>query len=159
MWTDEQTERLRKMWLDGYRAADIGAELGVSKNAVIGRAHRMGLATHKSAPRILRPAGPRLPRSTKPPAPKPVGVKITDAIPAPPVRPVTITDLESRHCRWIRDDGLYCGGDKVVGSYCGSHARRAYVQRDQLQKHRPAAEASQQRGVMRFDTNGVSANV
>ena len=43
-WTEERIERLKKMWHDGATASQIADELGgVSRNAVIGKAHRLGL--------------------------------------------------------------------------------------------------------------------
>jgi len=45
-WTDERVELLRKLWLDGLSASRIAAELagGVTRNAVIGKVHRLGLS-------------------------------------------------------------------------------------------------------------------
>jgi len=44
-WTDERVARLKKLWLDGRAEADIATELGgVTRNAVIGKAHRLGLS-------------------------------------------------------------------------------------------------------------------
>ena len=48
-WTDERIERLKKMWKDGATASQIADELGgVSRNAVIGKAHRLGLEQRPS---------------------------------------------------------------------------------------------------------------
>ena len=48
-WTDERIERLKKMWADGANASQIADELGgVSRNAVIGKAHRLGLEQRPS---------------------------------------------------------------------------------------------------------------
>jgi GcrA cell cycle regulator len=45
-WTDERVELLRQLWLDGKSASQISAQLGhgVTRNAVIGKVHRLGLA-------------------------------------------------------------------------------------------------------------------
>src|SRR3954453_15613541 len=45
-WTDERVERLKKLWSDGLSASQIAAELGggVTRNAVIGKVHRLGLS-------------------------------------------------------------------------------------------------------------------
>jgi len=48
-WTEERMERLKKMWADGATASQIADELGgVSRNAVIGKAHRLGLEQRPS---------------------------------------------------------------------------------------------------------------
>src|SRR4029450_5730470 len=48
-WTEERIERLKKMWHDGATASQIADELGgVSRNAVIGKAHRLGLEPRPS---------------------------------------------------------------------------------------------------------------
>src|SRR5215210_3411739 len=48
-WTDERIDRLKKMWADGATASQIADELGgVSRNAVIGKAHRLGLDARPS---------------------------------------------------------------------------------------------------------------
>ena len=48
-WTDERIEQLRTMWTKGMTASQIAEELGgVSRNAVIGKAHRLGLKSRPS---------------------------------------------------------------------------------------------------------------
>jgi len=49
-WTDERIALLKKMWKEGKSAADIAKTLakGVTRNAVIGKAHRMGLSNRPS---------------------------------------------------------------------------------------------------------------
>ena len=51
-WTDERVELLRQMWLDGKSASQISAALGggLTRNAVIGKVHRLGLAGRAKAP-------------------------------------------------------------------------------------------------------------
>jgi GcrA cell cycle regulator len=63
-WTDERIERLKKMWHDGATASQIADELGgVSRNAVIGKAHRLGLEQRPS------PVKPGEEKEAKKPAP------------------------------------------------------------------------------------------
>ena len=74
-WTDERVELLRQLWLDGRSASQISAELGlgVTRNAVIGKVHRLGLSgraksASPAAPRVRqRPAAPtpRAPVATR----------------------------------------------------------------------------------------------
>jgi GcrA cell cycle regulator len=48
-WTDERIDRLKALWLQGMTASQIADELGgVSRNAVIGKAHRLGLQSRPS---------------------------------------------------------------------------------------------------------------
>lgn len=61
-WTPAQIAQLRRLWARGTPTVEIAKKIGgVTKNAVIGKAHRIGLPAHKSAPRrnwraILRTA-------------------------------------------------------------------------------------------------------
>ena len=66
-WTDERIERLKELWSQGVTASQIADELGgVSRNAVIGKAHRLGLQSRPS------PVKPNEPEPAAPaPAPKP----------------------------------------------------------------------------------------
>lgn len=79
-WTDERIEQLRKMWEGGMTASQIAEELGgVSRNAVIGKAHRLGLQSRPSPVK----AGEGNEAAERADTPKPVA-----AAPAPrPVRP------------------------------------------------------------------------
>ena len=50
-WTDERVEQLKKLWSDGLSASQIAAELGgITRNAVIGKVHRLGLSGRAKAP-------------------------------------------------------------------------------------------------------------
>jgi GcrA cell cycle regulator len=73
-WNDETIVRLRALWNEGLSTAEIGRRMGVSKNAVVGKAHRLGLpprpspirrdVTGASSPRtpaLRRVVGPTLP--------------------------------------------------------------------------------------------------
>src|SRR5213076_3077097 len=51
-WTEERLRHLRRRWKQGARAREIGAELGVSANAVIAKIHRLGIA--RPAPPLLK---------------------------------------------------------------------------------------------------------
>ncbi len=55
-WTDERVELLKKLWADGLSASQIAAELGgITRNAVIGKVHRLGLSGRaKARPRARR---------------------------------------------------------------------------------------------------------
>ncbi|OWR01296.1 GcrA family cell cycle regulator [Sphingopyxis witflariensis] len=99
-WTDERIESLRTMWEKGLTASQIADELGgVSRNAVIGKAHRLGLKSRpspvkaaekakpavKAAPATPKPASPPpAPRAAASVAPRPVAPTM-----APAPRPAT----------------------------------------------------------------------
>lgn len=154
-WTDERVELLRKLWLDGLSASQIAAELanGITRNAVIGKVHRLGLSGRiktpstaaprpRSKPQGQRPASPRAssgpsmrgntalayaPRVHESPAPKP---ELEVVIPMS--ERVTIMELREAMCRWPLGDPAtaefrYCGGKSEIGDpYCTYHARIAY---------------------------------
>lgn len=95
-WTDERIERLKKMWAQGATASQIADELGgVSRNAVIGKAHRLGL---EQRPSPVKPGEekevkkPATPASSARPAPKAETPKPASAAPA-----ATTTAAASQH--------------------------------------------------------------
>ncbi|MBR0684251.1 GcrA cell cycle regulator, partial [Roseomonas eburnea] len=73
-WTTEAIERLKALWAEGHSTAEIGRRMGISKNAVVGKAHRLNLSARPSP--IRRDAAPRpapVPRAPRPvPAPAPI---------------------------------------------------------------------------------------
>jgi GcrA cell cycle regulator len=75
-WTEERIERLKKMWHEGATASQIADELGgVSRNAVIGKAHRLGLEQRPSPvkpgeEKEVKKAAPVAPAPAKAAAPK-----------------------------------------------------------------------------------------
>jgi GcrA cell cycle regulator len=67
-WTDERVELLKKMWIEGKSASQIAKELGsVTRNAVIGKVHRLGLSSRNSVdtPAAEGTATPEVPASTE----------------------------------------------------------------------------------------------
>lgn len=135
-WTKEQIAELCKLRDQGFTAAQIAAKIGgVTRNAVIGTANRLGLVKQQTGPRT----GSVVPK--RKPVRKRVEnhgnyVRLVEAVPpAVPVidqqagAPVALFDLESHHCRWpIGDPVLFCGGTKLDGrAYCEHHYGIAYV--------------------------------
>jgi GcrA cell cycle regulator len=79
-WTEERIDRLKSMWTEGATASQIAEELGgVSRNAVIGKAHRLGL---ESRPSPVKPGEEKEKKAKAAPAPK-------AAKPAPAPKPAT----------------------------------------------------------------------
>src|SRR6202158_4113946 len=63
-WTDERVETLKKLWADGLSASQIAAVLGgITRNAVIGKVHRLGLSGRAKSPSSAAPR-PRKSRAT-----------------------------------------------------------------------------------------------
>jgi GcrA cell cycle regulator len=87
-WTDERIDRLRTMWENGLTASQIAEDLGgVSRNAVIGKAHRLGL---KSRPSPVKANDGEAKASSKP-KPKPVEKPAAPRVAAPaPARPAPV---------------------------------------------------------------------
>ena len=82
-WTEERIERLKKMWHDGATASQIADELGgVSRNAVIGKAHRLGL---EQRPSPVKPGEEK----EKKPAPAPAAARAVPHADAAVSRPAT----------------------------------------------------------------------
>lgn len=80
-WTDERVETLKRMWTEGQSASQIAKELGgVTRNAVIGKVHRLGLSNRSDeaeAPAAAEPAPkPAVAAAPAPePAPKPAAAE------------------------------------------------------------------------------------
>jgi GcrA cell cycle regulator len=82
-WTEERIERLKTMWHDGATASQIADELGgVSRNAVIGKAHRLGL---EQRPSPVKPGEEK--EQKRAPAPAPAAAKPAPRADAPAARP------------------------------------------------------------------------
>lgn len=89
-WTEDRVGALTKLWLEGQSASQIAKELGgVTRNAVIGKVHRLGLSNRAGAapaPAAAAPAAAPKPEAKPKPAPKPVEAKARPAAkPAPRV--------------------------------------------------------------------------
>lgn len=154
-WTAERQERCLAMWREGQSASQIAKALGgVSRNAVIGKIHRLGLADRGEAspPRRAKPQVAPATRTKRPP--NPLGSKSQRRpaeIASPARRPLptiveapgaaTILTLSPRACRWPIGDPLqpgftFCGARQGAREpYCDAHAERAY------QPSRPRTEA------------------
>jgi GcrA cell cycle regulator len=127
-WTSEQISHLTQMWNEGLSTAEIGKRLGISKNAVVGKAHRLHL---DSRPSPIKRIGPRpaISRSVhhhpRPAAP-------VAAAPAPRPAP-RVVELSSQTCRWpIGHPGdpnfHFCSERAIQGKpYCIEHSAVAYV--------------------------------
>jgi GcrA cell cycle regulator len=141
-WTDERVEILKKLWLDGLSASQIAKQLGgVTRNAVIGKVHRLGLSGRAAPSHPSRPAfrAPRPARPVSAPALRPRVLEPRHHAPVPRPAPfvelpgtATVLTLGRHMCKWpIGDpsssDFTFCGRRAIdEGPYCVDHARVAY---------------------------------
>ncbi|MFM1814508.1 MAG: hypothetical protein RLZ98_1203 [Pseudomonadota bacterium] len=150
-WTDERVELLKKLWSDGLSASQIAGRLGgVTRNAVIGKVHRLGLSGRSQTtrqPSTRTRAHIRTVRRIQKPKYAPVGNQALRALLHPDAEPLgpqieeieipiaerkSLQDLTESSCRWpIGDPQLedfhFCNRSKVPGlPYCEHHARRAF---------------------------------
>ena len=120
VWTDERLEKLKELWKQGLSISQIGEALGVSRNAIAGKAHRMGLPKRPSP--ISR---------AKTEKPKVVMPEVTENLPL---------RLELRQLEWSRskccwptgdpkkNGFVFCGDAIVPGKpYCLTHCQEAYT--------------------------------
>ncbi|MDZ4372210.1 MAG: GcrA family cell cycle regulator [Phenylobacterium sp.] len=156
-WTDERVELLKKLWQDGLSASQIAKQLGgVTRNAVIGKVHRLGLsgrATPSKPQRtVFKPPRPARPAAAAPAAPRRIAEPVSHPSAAPPARYVdespgtaTVLTLGAHMCKWpigdpSQDSFTFCGRrSDEVGPYCHEHAQVAY-QPAQAKKKSGAAE-------------------
>lgn len=139
MWGDAENERLKELWEAGMSASQIARALTfelkrtVTRNACIGRVHRMGLAgrvTPGKAPRPRLPAAPRMYQDAKPlPEPAP---EAQDPVRLDSGALVTVLTINDRMCRWPIGDPQeetfhFCGRAPERGVYCAFHASKAYA--------------------------------
>src|SRR6266567_4728419 len=109
-WTPERIEQLTALWEQGITTAEIGRRIGVTKNAVIGKVHRLGLV-----PRVVKEAPP--PRRN-----------VFDF-----AGPVCMWPVGHP----TDDDFHFCGGAPLAGKpYCAHHAAVAYIR---PKEHKPQA--------------------
>ena len=151
-WNEDTISRLRVLWAEGHSTAEIGRRMGVSKNAVVGKAHRLTLTARPSpirrdanpAPRrrqARRTQGPTLPILAAAAEPMPVveparvmarpaaAERVTPTLRAVPNRP----GARVTPCCWpIGEPGTksfrFCDDASIGGKpYCEQHAALAYV--------------------------------
>ncbi len=170
-WTDERVETLKKLWQDGHSASQIAKQLGgVTRNAVIGKVHRLGLSGRAAPSTPTRPMYKPAPRpartisqpshSTSHSAPShtpPVRREPVVARPAisQPVVPyveepgtATVLTLGAKMCKWpigdpSSDSFSFCGRRSDDGTpYCVEHARVAYQPSQKTKKRETGADLS-----------------
>lgn len=99
-WTEDRVRILREMHVQMFSPHSIAEALGTTRNAVLGKSHRLGLRR-------------QIKRTTEPTVARMRGVSY-DQFPAP------------GRCLWPLDDGKWCNA-KAHGQYCEHHRSIAYV--------------------------------
>ena len=140
-WTAERIEQLRQHVVSGLTCSQIAAEIGVTRNAVIGKIHRLGLSPTRppsALPRSYasREQQPRLPSQRR-------LLRLVDAqssrcdaalafAPVESANRCSLLEIAADACHWPLGDPhaadfAFCGNTAVPGlSYCVGHARMAY---------------------------------
>jgi GcrA cell cycle regulator len=153
-WNDLKEATLARLWGEDLPKREIAERMGISGNAVIGKAHRMGLPPRpspiKQRPEGAPPPPPKVPRFRLPAAAPPLP---SESAPKPP-QEATIAEIAEAHdaqddappprlvrpalpshraCQWPlgdprnRADFHFCGAAVTPGKpYCAAHARDAY---------------------------------
>ncbi|MGC6516734.1 MAG: GcrA family cell cycle regulator [Candidatus Puniceispirillaceae bacterium] len=118
-WNEERLEKLRELWDKGLSISSIGEELGVTRNAIAGKAHRLGLKKRQS----------------------PIAVKKTPKKEVVPEEPTVLPlRLALRKLNWSRSkcawptgdpkhtDFTFCGAPIQAGKpYCSAHCHEAFT--------------------------------
>lgn len=126
-WNDERVELLKTLWGAGKTAAEIASQLGggITRNAVIGKAHRLGLSG-----RVTTVAPKKIEKSHHVPAA--AAALISEPVYERSATAISMLELTESTCRWPLGDPKksgfhFCGARPVPGiPYCGSHAATAY---------------------------------
>ena len=120
VWTDERLEELKKLWAQGLSISQIGEALGVSRNAIAGKAHRMGLPKRPSP-------------ISKPKAEKPEVEPVVEEQDLPLRLELRQLVWSRSKCCWPTGDPkkngfVFCGDTVVPGKpYCLPHCKEAYT--------------------------------
>ncbi|HZC57647.1 MAG TPA: GcrA family cell cycle regulator [Xanthobacteraceae bacterium] len=152
-WTPERVEQLRTCIATGLTCSEIAAEIGVTRNSVIGKIHRLGLSPGRPVSgSVSGPAREHAPRARRSrPSSQRQLLRLIFADRASPdratnadltnvaatasvesTRPCSLLELAACKCRWPMSNGsatafVFCGNEAVGGlPYCAGHARMAY---------------------------------
>jgi GcrA cell cycle regulator len=135
-WTAERIELLRTLFASGLSSREIALEIGVSRNAVIGKISRLKLNTGegrrsaaKGEPKVRRPVSQRSTmRALRAEQPQ----SLIEGMPIPDSHRCSLLELTDQTCRWpignpTDAEFWFCGNEPVEGlPYCVGHARIAY---------------------------------
>ena len=128
-WTMERIALLKDRICAGFSCGQIARELGLSRNAVIGKTNRLGLSKQaglrkKARPSLTQQMILRALWAKSPPA--------VLGVPGESAKARSLCELQQWHCRWpvgdpSSEDFGFCGNMRIAGlPYCAAHARIAY---------------------------------
>ena len=138
-WTDQTIATLRTLWDEGHSTAEIGRRMDTTKNAIVGKAHRLKLSARPSPIRVASPDRSKLALRITPPVLAVSSFLLIAPLPAPAPKPSPVqpappaTARRAGTCQWpIGEPGRIgfhlCGDESVAGRpYCSDHCGRAYV--------------------------------
>ncbi len=140
-WTDERVELLKIRFAAGLTCREIAGDIGVSRNAVIGKLSRLNLTREKSGDGP-RPAPSDAPKGRRRGSVPRLQYRLLQAVyaepPAANEEPIadghccSLLELSEERCRWPistpgAEDFRFCGNTPVEGlPYCPGHSRLAY---------------------------------
>lgn len=147
VWTDKRIAELRRLIEAGLSCSQVADLIGdgVSRNAVIGKCHRLGLSISRKPGIHRKPRLPNKPRTALRPS-KPgifatrwgaysVETKPSVITPTPvadlvPLN-ITLADIGAFQCRWISSEQpvLFCGHPALIGSWCPTHREIVFTPR------------------------------
>ena len=135
-WTDDRVEILTKLWGEGLSASQIARELGdVTRNAVIGKVHRLGLAGRASPTRPKSRVRHREPSNFS--SNFDSKDRFSENLDG---EPINILMLTEKICKWpigepTDEDFRFCGRGRSANSvYCEEHTKLAYQPVDSRRK-------------------------
>ena len=134
-WTPERIAEITRLWDEGLTTAEIGKMVGVSKNSVVGKAHRLGLPARPSP---IRRSNGNTAKVARPVAKAPVK----------PMRQIVLS-TSGACCKWPfghpgEADFHFCGSLALVNKpYCPEHYHMAYLPARSKGDSRPAAPRQQ----------------
>lgn len=150
LWSDDRVDKLISLWQEGLSASEVACALGcVTRNAVIGKVHRLGLAGRAGPSRGRRHHQPIASKARAVTTNEPAIAAVTeDPYLYEDGSLVTLRTIDARMCHWPIGDPAstafhFCGRASQSGSpYCEAHTQRAH------QPHR-VAKVQRKRPLMR----------
>jgi GcrA cell cycle regulator len=136
-WTDAKIKKLKELWEKGLSTSEIGKKLNMSKNAVVGKAHRIGLKSRPSPIKSQTASNKKKNKNEKSDKPSKENKKETKTKKSSKKEEkenkITIEELGPKMCRWPfgdprGEDFSFCGEPVFRNKpYCLKHCAMAYT--------------------------------